>query len=392
MKINGKRYVVRAKKDGKNIRPVTVFAFLAVLCLPFHTLIISGVGLLMLIGIPLLVLSAAAILSQLRKNAWDPATPLLAAFFAYNILGYLWTPSFSAYSLYNYAKIIAIVMCLYCQTYNRREKNFLFLGSVVSCLIVCWFMITESNIGYTDNRMTVAVFGVEQDPNYLGYLFLIPAAVSIRQLLNRKAVYQKIFFAVLAVLILFCVMMTGSRGALIGIASVAIVCVITRFKKLSTKIIFCVAMALLIALVYGFVLTLLPEHIAARFSIRDVLESGGTGRTEIWDSAFQALREAPHKILFGFGTSSSTALIGWATHNLFLQLLLELGLVGLSLFVAFLWIWIKRLAKQDTMCLGIVVGCMAMAMTLSVNTIYYFWFAFILGIVCSEARPEPDRR
>lgn len=386
MKINGKRYVVRIKRNRQEIRPATVFAFFAVACLPFHTLTVSGVGLLLLIGFPLLVLSIPALLSRLDRTAWDPATLLLAAFFAYNILGYLWTPSFSAYSLYNYVKIIVIVMSLYCQAYNKREKNFLLFGSLLSCLIVCWFMLTGSNIGYTDRRMTVAVFGVEQDPNYLGYLFIVPMAISVQQFLDRKRVLQKAFLAVLGVLILFCVMMTGSRGALLGIATVVAVCVITHFKKLSTKIVFCVIMALFIVIAYGLVLSLLPEHIAERFSIQLVLESRGTGRVDIWFDTFRVMKESPFKLLFGFGAGSSISLVGWATHNFFLQLLLELGIVGLGLFMAFLWVWTKRLAKEDTMGLSIVMGCMAMAMTLSVNTIYYFWLAFILGIVCSKAR------
>lgn len=386
MKVNGKRYVLRLKRNKKNIRLVTVFMFLAVVCLPFHTLTIGGVGILMLIGIPLLVLSMPALLAQLRKKTWDPAMLLLIGFFAYNILAYLWTPTFSAYSLYNYIKIVVIVMCMYCQQYNEQEKKLLLSGSVLSGLIVCWFILTGRNVGYLDGRVIIAVFGVKQDPNYIGYIFLVPMAVSIDQFIRGKTVCNRIIFVLLGLLILFCVMMTGSRGALLGIAVVAIVCMVTRFKKLLSKAIFCVAMSVCVMLVYRFVISLLPEYIAERFSLQLLIQTGGTGRMDIWMNAFRVMASQPYKLISGFGTGSSHYLLdGWAAHNFIIQLLLEQGIVGAGLFLSFLWLWIRRLAGQDGMCLGILMGCMAMAMTLSVNTIYYFWVVFILGIVCSKS-------
>lgn len=383
---NTRRFVIRIKKNNEKIRLVTWFAFLAVVCLPFHTLQIGGIGLLLLIGAPLLLLSMPVLLAQFKRTSWDSADIFLVAFFAYNVLGYVWTPSFSSYSLYNYVKIIVVVTCMYFQNYNRREKDFLMAGSVLSCMIVCWFMLTGRNVGYTEYRLTVTVFGVEQDPNYLGYLFLVPMGVLIQGFLNRKNVLTKGCCALLASVILFCVMMTGSRGAFLGLAVVVIVCVVMRFNKLSEKIAFCVLMALVAVLIYNFILMLLPENIVSRFSMQNVLKTGGTGRLDIWLDAIGAMQRAPYKLLFGFGTGSSIPVIGWATHNFLIQLLLELGIVGTGLFLQFLWLWSKRLMKQDARGLSIVMGCMALAMTLSVNTVYYFWFAFMQGIVCSKAK------
>lgn len=379
--------VISIKKNEEGIRLVTFFAFLVVVCLPFHTLTIGGVGLLMLIGLPLLALSGPALLNRLRRTYWDPATILLAGFFGYNLLSYLLSPSYSSSSTYNYIKIISIVMCLYCQEYSKREKQLLMAGSVISCLVVCWFLLTESNVEFYSDRVTIAVFGVVQDPNYLGYLFLIPMAVATDGFLKEKRIVLKIIYGLLAVLILLCVMIGGSRGVFLGIAAIVVVCTIKKFEKLWSKILFCVVMAAIAAIIYGFVLTLLPEHTAERFSIQAVVESRGTKRLDIWMDAFRVMGEKPYKLLFGFGAGSSNDLLnGWATHNFFIQLLLELGIVGLGLFVSFLWMWVKRLAKCDTLCLGVLLGGMAMAMTLSVNTVYYYWVVFILGIVCSEAK------
>jgi len=384
-----KPHIIRIRKHHEKIRFVTLLAFFDVVCLPFHTLTIGGVGLLMLISLPLLVFSIPAILSRVRRTNWDKATILLAGFFAYNLLAYLWTPAFSSYSVYNYVKIIAVVMCFYCQRYNAREQKFLLLGAILSCLNVCWFMITETNIGYDSQRMTVAVFGVVQDPNYLGYLYLVPMAVAVTGFIKKKSLGQKIIFALMAFVFLFCVMITGSRGALLGLAIVAFILILERFQRLSSKILFSVAMGIVIAVLYGFVLSLLPAHIAQRFTFQDLASNGGTGRWDIWMETLRVMMKTPYKIIFGFGSGSSKYLVGWATHNFFLQLLLELGIFGLGLFVLFFWTWCRRLFGKDTMCFSVLMGCMGMAMTLSVSTIYYFWFAFILAIVCSKARLDP---
>lgn len=381
---NDQHLVIRIEKGQERVSLAAVFAFLIVVCLPFHTLTIGGVGLLMLLGIPLLLLSIPAFLNCIKRTVWDTAMIILVAFFAYNILTVLWTPSFSGKSLYNYIKIVVIVMCLYCQEYSYREKKLLLTGAVINCLIVCGLMLTGKYIGYTDNRMTLTVFGVEQDPNYLGYLFLVPMAVFVQRVLLSKAMYQKVLFALLAVLLLFCVLMTGSRGAFLGLVAVVATSVITKFRKLSSRILFCVVMAVCAVVVYGFVVSLLPEAIAKRFSVQLVLDTGGTGRVDIWLDTLSVMKKAPYRLLMGFGTSSSWHLVGNATHNFILQLLLEVGIIGTYLFLKFFWIWCKRLSKKDAMCLSILVGCMTMAMTLSVNTIYYFWLTFILGVVCAK--------
>lgn len=383
---NHRRLVIRIKKNKEKIRLVTFFAFLMIVCLPFHTLTIGGMGLLILLGLPLIAFSAPKLGSCLKQTSWDPATILLAAFFGYNLLSYILSPSFSVNSVYTYVKIIIVVACLYCHAYNRREKRWLLIASVVSCLIICVFLLTGIGIGMYDNRTTIAVFGIVQDPNYLGFLFLVPMAISVEGFLKDKRIIAKIIYAGLVGLVMLCCMTGGSRGAFLGIAVVIVICVIKRFEKLSTKILFCGAAAIFAMVLYGFMLTLLPEDIAARFSIQLILESRGTRRLDIWMDAFRVMKEAPYNLLFGFGAGSSHLLLGgWAAHNFFIQLLLELGVVGLGLFVPFLWIWLKRTARMDTRAFSVLMGCMAMAMTLSVNTIYYFWATFILAIVSSEA-------
>jgi len=382
--------IIRLKRNEEPIHPSAVFALLAVLCMPFSTISIGGVGLLLLIGAPLLLFSAPDMFKKAQQKVWDKATLLLIGFFAFAIAGYAWTPSFSTYSLYNFLKIILIVACLYSHTYNKREKNLLLAGSVLSCLIVCFFMLTESrHMTYFEGRATISVFGEVQDPNYLGFVFVVPLAVALQSMLNKNAWWIRLICAVFCVMILYCVLTTGSRGALMGIAAVVVVMVVGRFKTMMAKIMFCVMMALLVLVVFDYLLVFLPQSIASRFTLQDILNTRGTDRIDLWIRSFQKMKEAPYMLLLGFGTGSSVAVTGKATHNHAIQLLLEMGVVGTVLFFGFMVFWIRRLMKCDVMCLSILCGCMALGLSLSVNSIYYFWIPLMLGIVCSKySRPD----
>lgn len=386
------RGVILIKRNEERIRPAAFFAFLMVVCMPFHTLTIAGIGLLLLIGIPLLIFCSPVLADDLSRKMWDKAAVLLALFFIFGVAAYVWSPDFTFYSLYNYFKKIMVVLCLYCLPLNGREQKLLLGGSVIACAIVGYFFLTGRNVIDFEGRALLAVFGVEQDPNYLGYLFLMPLAVAMYQCLNGKTLVNKVMGLAFSLLILYCILLTGSRGAFLGLATVVAVNVVSKFKTLGGKIAFCTAMALLVLVLFNYILLLLPEDIAVRFTIQDVVETRGTRRLDIWIATLQAIGNEPYKLLFGFGTGSSIPTLGFATHNFILQLLLETGLVGTVLFLEFLWIWFKRLIRRDTMCLSVMLACMMMSMTLSVNTIYYFWVALTMSIVCSKVRlPEETR-
>lgn len=386
MEKNKNFLIIRLKKNREKVRLATIFAFLIAVSMPFSTINIGGVGILFLIGIPLLILCAPIMINGIKKTSWKIETLLLICFFMYGIMAYVWTPSLSGDSIYNYMKNVLVVACLYCQPFNKKEKDVLLSGAIISCLIVCWFMLTDnSNVGYLEGRASIAIFGVLQDPNYLGFVFIVPMAVVVYCFLNNKDFVIKGFCVVVASIILYCVLLTGSRGALVGLIAVAFVNIINKFENIWAKVTFCTLMIVLSILLFGYILKYLPSEIAMRFSIQDIIESRGTSRGDIWMKAFKTMYDFPYMTLFGFGTGSSVAVIGKATHNYIIQLLLELGIVGTGLFMFFLLrsCWKMR---NDTLCLSIIGGCMGLAMTLSVNTNYYFWITMTLALACSRER------
>ena len=392
----GKRIRLRIPRYQNNktdsVRVVALFSFIVVMCLPFITISIAGIGLLLIIGIPFLLLSLPAIARKMQKP--DMATMLLLLFVMYGVIGYMWTPNFSMGALYGYIKNATIMMCFYCQVYSKQEKKLIILGAVLACLFVCFFMIFGSeHIEYVEGRATISIFGAAQDPNYIGFLFIVPMAWSVQGFLKDTTKRKRLQSIACCIVMVYCVLLTGSRGTLIGLLVVGIVSAVSKFKSLAGKITFCLITGAVALVGFIALLSLLPENLAARYRFDSMMSSRGTGRFDLWLDSFEALRSAPHKILFGFGTSSSFTVIQQATHNYLIQLLLELGVVGVGLFLGFFCIWFYRLVKiHDILSLSILSGCFGIAMSLSVNTDYHFWIVLTIGIVCRNPNRNLERR
>ena len=71
-----------------------------------------------------------------------------------------------------------------------------------------------------------------------------------------------------------------------------------------------------------------------------------SGRQRLWGGIFQAINESP---FFGQGLSALPADFldtGLSSHNLYLQVLLQSGYVGLFLLIVLLWLIMERLMSQ----------------------------------------------
>jgi len=176
------------------------------------------------------------------------------------------------------------------------------------------------------------------DPNDLALILvcIFPFVLTLFQT-GRKL--EKAWSASLAVLFFAAIFITGSRGGIIGLFFVVLASMLGQRTKLRTK-----------ALIVGLCLVslfFLPGSLITRF---DAVWNGtdynySVGRIELWKKS--AWLFLPH-ILTGVGAGQSDTAMGFAygptawraTHNIFLQVGLELGMPGLLLFTAILYsIW-----------------------------------------------------
>jgi O-antigen ligase len=133
--------------------------------------------------------------------------------------------------------------------------------------------------------------------------------------------------------------LTGSRGAYVGIVAGAIVAAFYLRRYVSAQTVVRTASAVAVfcvAIMVTAVLTGYADLFFDRFSgIEGNPHVATSGRSSIWKEAIESMLENPLSFVSGYGFHSyaSDRSFRLATHNLYLYYLYELGTIGLVLFV-----------------------------------------------------------
>jgi hypothetical protein len=214
---------------------------------------------------------------------------------------------------------------------------------VLSIFAVCGVgMALSTNLNYLflretfqDSYRAMAIEkGIFGDPNDLAMLFNVTLSILLYYLLTKR---KKLFPILGIVTIIVAVMFTYSRGGFIGLCVVGLGFFLLIGKKKKSY----VFLALIIGILFW---TLAPDDYRKRIStIKEEAqfdEKTGkyTGRLEAWR---MAIREGMDHPILGAGAGCSYYVSGasmhdWhVTHNSFVQVFAEMGILGLLPFLLF---------------------------------------------------------
>ena len=194
------------------------------------------------------------------------------------------------------------------------------------------------------NRISIPGANPIQVSRYLA----IGAAMMIALLIRNKPSQSLHYFAILFV-ILLSIILSGSRGPLVSIIIGSIVYAILYERKYSSRIFGygILAIGTIITL-----LLLLPESLTQRFfdisqgsvimtqqGVRRI--STIATRFEFWSMSLQAWFSSITSFFIGLGAGSFSSLFiwrdwRWYPHNLFFEIIVELGLIGLVIGILFI--------------------------------------------------------
>ncbi len=245
---------------------------------------------------------------------------------------------------------------------------------------------------------------------YMVMMFLVALSLAIRSKLKITVV--------LSVLFLSAVFLSGSRASM-GAMAVALIIPFFGIQRLELKnaiikfiIIFTSAFVFSQIALYASVY--IRENIFIDKSLLESITRSSSfvssslkGRLEFWRVAFDLFKNEP--ILgYGNGTLFSAYYIEYGmnewysrfTHNHYLQIMAELGIVGITLFLAFLWTSFKGVlynAKQSSKPIffwGMVAGLVAFLLHIGVDFTWNFpavtmLFFFFLGVTTREDAKVP---
>ncbi len=319
------------------IFPFGAYAFL----LPFDSLLSvmgtsQGATLTKLMGVlTILVFSLkGAFENKLKKP--DAASIWWILFVMYGILSVWWAIK-SEFVLSRIPTAVGLLLLyLVASSYQIKKREyetlkwFILVGGFLAAIFTIYTYTTGFSYAPGVQRSTLDIGGRTANPNLIAFSLLIPVTVSITMMLNERKNIMKSLLGIVFAIILFGIIITGSRGCMLGVAAIFIVYILSIKQGITHWTIF---------IIIGTVVILFASDIFLE-RWKGTLEDRGAGRLEIWYVGWKSLEKY---WLIGAGLNNFIVVFdefahyapskgkGYACHNLYLGMFVTLGIIGITL-------------------------------------------------------------
>lgn len=229
------------------------------------------------------------------------------------------------------------------------------------------------------------------NPNMLGVYLVIVFPLIMAQTVSAERKFHKICYAICALAVFVCTVMTWSRGAWLGIILATLLfLVMYNFKNIWIIVAGIVSLPIWVML--------LPESIIRRFlSILAMSDSSVIYRFNtwrgvlymIWDHIFTGIGvgESAFKKMYALYAIPGTETV-MHSHNLFLQIALEIGIVGLIIFMIIMLMFIQKtlggisIRKHDSKSrIMILAGFSGIMGSLVMGLVDYIWYNYRVFLI-----------
>lgn len=288
------------------------------------------------------ILIATAILRR-RLERPLPAALWFFLFIAYGGASTLWAidPSLSLGRLQTSVGLLVMFLAAASVRITRKELSWIALfaiaGGCAAAAYACFqFYHGVVYRGAQLGRGSLIIGLREVDPNMFAASLFLPISLAIGKFLESKRWLPRMLWLGAVALLGFTVLITMSRGALVGMA--VILFFYARRMGLNLRVIISGA------LVAG-ALMVVPSAFFNRIETTEA--SAGSGRLYIWEAGLAAMKDYG---LFGAGlenfSPAYTEHVGEASHirayssdahNIYLSIAVEVGIIGLGLLLLGIW-------------------------------------------------------
>lgn len=271
----------------------------------------------------------------------------------------------------------------------------------------------DTSAAWIDDEMfsdiKMRVYSTLENPNVLGEYILLVLPVCLGLIWQKPKKLAKFIYIAIAGIMFATLILTFSRGCWIGFiisAGLFITFVCGKIWGLA-----------LIAL--PFIPMFIPESIINRIaSVGDMKDSSTSYRVYIWMGSLAMIKDFWASGI-GPGTEafrsvypfySYSGIVAPHSHNMFLQIMVETGIVGIGIFLATLIFFIKKMitgyqatikkgSKLGVMIVSIAVGVIGFSVQGMFDNCFYnyrvfliFWLVLALGIAAVNiAKSSPEK-
>lgn len=287
----------------------------------------------------------------------------------------------------NYVLILTLGLM---QTYNEAEVKLLKRALLWSSWLTVLLMFCFSDFS-EGGRLSLKLGTIEQDQNYIDGYFIYAFSYHC----DRFRQHRRKRHLALSLVLISVVLLTGSRGALLGYLITAMMHMFLFLKDTRHAVRNILSMCLICAVtlvVFDMVLQRMPESVAVRFSWDYIAEKGTIGRTRIWKYLLRHFCQDPLlRMLFGHGYGTSAyvnQMNGCVAHNLYLDNLITLGILGLILQLAMQGTVLRmQIRLKDWTMAGCYLGMIGMCMSLSLVAYKPIWNIVTMTMILTYQKP-----
>ena len=278
-----------------------------------------------------------------------------------------------------YEMILLVLFTSY--QFSRKELDYFIKCSIASGCLIGLKMIIQGSVWPTDEmRHVITNFGKMMDPNFMSAGIILPILwegyVCLRYHFKKKDV---ILFCILAIIILA----TGSRGAALA---VFVGCLILYLCNKCTRRHLLTGFIIIVSAIIVYIN--LPGYVSFRFSINSLHNDDGSNylRFNLWRTCYRIFQSSP---IIGRGGNSMLnygmeygAFMNLMTHNTYLDMLADYGVVGFLLFISVIAGLIVRAIKyKQFFVLALSVSTVVCSIFISANHAAFFWQNIMFGYV-----------
>jgi O-antigen ligase len=236
---------------------------------------------------------------------------------------------------------------------------------------------------------------VQEDPNYLCAYFLFAMIFCIIVLLQKNSIKAKLVSTIELIIYVYIIIGTGSRGGVLAIVTASIVAFLFYRNEntlMMSSLINRILLVILVFIMLNVVESYISTDILSRFSLETLSASSGTGRYDIWESAMNAFNESSFlRQLFGYGTGSAVSITYLfpfqhhiVFHNMFIESLLEIGVIGAVIYIVFIFSFVyEALKRRNIYCVAILIGMIVLSLSTSISVFKPYWNIMIYTMVLS---------
>ena len=383
------------------IFPLGAYVFLV----PFDSILMltggsSGPTLTKYLGIATIVVLLVKGSAEHRLHQPRAAALWLGLFVFWGILSGWWAidPGQTFYRLPTAAGLLLVYWVVAAYRVDQRDfdllSGFCLAGGIAAALFMLYYYSTQGVV----ERATIVMGEQQADNNEAAFTLLLPASIALQKIRTLRSA-GRILMTAAFVLIVAGLVVTGSRGALLGFLCILFIhLAFIRRKALSFGLTLAGVMLLL---------SVTPDFFLERW--RDSLDSGGAGRTSIWYVGWKALERywllgsGLHNFPFAYTEFADYAPafkgLYRGAHNIYIETFVELGVVGIGMMAG--WIWkhfsILRCASSGRAPSAVALaaafaGCLVSSAFVGILWVKAFWLAPLLIAVHGNLPGERDCR